>query len=538
MTPASGQSNGQSKTKRTPRKVKVAALDVGSNAVRLMVAEIGASGTFKVVRDERVGTQLGKGLAETGTLNPGAIAGTVEAVARFAALAKGRGIAARRVVATAAVREAGNGKAFLDRVRRETGVEIEVISPDEEGSLAFLSLARRFDVAEVPAASVDIGGGSAQVILSTHGVAAKIASMPLGAVRLTDQFGGWGAMATKAFPKLCRFVDDQIEAALRGTPVKPRILVGTGGAVTSVAMLAQAHRIEEGGGGRGEAKKRKTDTTVDVKTLRAMIQAFRDEAPNLPGFAADAPADRGPILFAGLIVLDRLADHLGIRVVHSHAGGLREGVCWSLADRALSPTGGMLGSARELAARSRYDKTHSEHVAVLAGGLLKSLADVRAVREALRHEPGAGRLLEASAVLHDIGTLVGYAKHHKHSRDMVLATDLQGFSRREQLIVANVVRYHRRVGPRASHRLFSALSAKDQHLVRVLSGVLRVADGLDRSHESLVTETAIEIRKGTLTVLATAQESGEDLSRERRAAKGKADVLAGLVGMKVAVKGG
>jgi exopolyphosphatase/guanosine-5'-triphosphate,3'-diphosphate pyrophosphatase len=500
-----------------------------------MVAEIGIAGSFKVVRDERVSTQLGKGLAETGTLNPGALAGTIEAVARFAAVAKGRGIAARRVVATAAVREASNGKTFLDRIRRETGVEIEVISPDEEGALAFLSLARRFDVAEVPAASVDIGGGSAQVILSTHGVAAKIASMPLGAVRLTDQFGGWGAMATKAFPKLCRFVDDQIEAALNGTPIKPRILVGTGGAVTSVAMLAQAHRIEEEG---GSAKRRKTDTAVDHKTLKSMIQAFRDEAPNLPGFAADAPADRAPILFAGLVVLERLADHLGIRVVHSHAGGLREGVCWALADRALSPTGGMLGSARELAARSRYDKRHSEHVAVLAAGLLKSLADVRAVREALRHEPGAGRLLEASAVLHDIGTLVGYAKHHKHSRDMVLAADLQGFSRREQLIVANVVRHHRRVGPRASHHLFAALPPKDQHLVLVLSGVLRVADGLDRSHESLVARTAIEVKKGVLTVSATAREAGEDLSRERRAAKGKSEVLAAVLGMKVVVRGG
>jgi exopolyphosphatase / guanosine-5'-triphosphate,3'-diphosphate pyrophosphatase len=192
---------------------------------------------------------------------------------------------------------------------------------------------------------------------------------------------------------------------------------------------------------------------------------------------------------------------------------------------------------RELATRARYDKRHSEHVAALAGGLLRALADARPVREALRHEPGAAWLLEASAVLHDIGTLVGYAKHHKHSRDMILAADLQGFTRREQLIVANVARYHRRIGPRASHHLFAALSAKDQHLVLVLSGVLRVADGLDRSHESLVKGVSVQMKKGALTIVATPREAGEDLARERRAAKAKSDVLAVVLGVKIVVKG-
>ena len=491
-----------------------------------MIAQISSHGAFKVVQDDRVATQLGKGLADTGLLNPLGITASLEALARFAKAARKPGIRASRIVATAAVREARNGRAFLDRVERETGLEVDLISGDEEGSLAFLSLARRFDVAEVPAASIDIGGGSAQVILSTHGVAARIVSMPLGAVKLTDQFGGWIAMATKGFPKLCRFIDDQLEASLSGTPIKPKILVGTGGAVTTVAALAQAHR-EEG------KSRRKTDTAVDHRTLKAMVQAFRDAAPNLPPFAEGTSPDRTPILFAGLVVLERLADCFGVRVVHSHAGGLREGLCWSLADRVLTPMPDAMASVRELATRCRYEKSHSEHVAGLACGLLRALADQRAVREAMRHEPRAATLLEAASVLHDIGMIVGYAKHHKHSRDVILGADLQHVSRRDKLILANIVRYHRRVGPRKTHAAFAALTPKDQHLVRVLAGVLRVADGLDRSHESLVTSAGVAFKKTTVTITAAPRNPADRLSRELRAARSKSDLLASVLDRKI-----
>jgi exopolyphosphatase/guanosine-5'-triphosphate,3'-diphosphate pyrophosphatase len=511
MSPAS------SRTKA--KHARVVAIDVGSNAVRLMVADVSSGGAFKVVTDDRVPTQLGKGLAGTGLLNPQGITTSLEALARFAKAAKRTGIHAARIVATAAVREARNGRVFIERVRHETGFEIDLISGDEEGGLAYLSLARRFDVAEVPAASIDIGGGSAQVILSTHGVAARIVSMPLGAVRLTDQFGGWVAMATKGFPKLCRFIDDQLDAGLAATPIKPKILVGTGGAVTSVAALAQIHR-EEG------SSRKKTDTAVDHRTLKAMVQAFRDAAPNLPPFAEGTPPDRTPILFAGLVVLERLADHFGVRVVHSHAGGLREGLCWSLADRVLAPMTDAMASVRELAARCRYEKKHAEHVATLAGGLLQALADQRAVREAMRHEPRAAEFLQAAAVLHDIGMVVGYAKHHKHSRDIILGADLQHVPRRDKLVLANIVRYHRRVGPRKTHAAFAALTPKDQHLVRVLAGVLRVADGLDRTHESLVANVGVTFKKASAIVTVTPTTPGDRLTREMRAARSKADLLA------------
>ena len=520
MSPAS------SRTKA--KHARVAAIDVGSNAVRLMIAEVSNSGAFKVVTDDRVPTQLGKGLADTGLLNPVGITTSLEALARFAKAAKRPGIHASRIVATAAVREARNGRAFIERVKRETGLEIDLISGDEEGSLAYLSLARRFDVAEVPAASIDIGGGSAQVILSTHGVAARIVSMPLGAVRLTDQFGGWVAMATKGFPKLCRFIDDQLEAGLAATPIKPKILVGTGGAVTSVATLAQVHREE------GNSRK-KTDTAVDHRTLKAMVQAFRDAAPNLPPFAEGTPPDRTPILFAGLVVLERLADHFAVRVVHSHAGGLREGLCWSLADRVLAPMPDAMASVRDLAERCRYEKKHSEHVATLAADLLRAFADHRAVREAVRHEPRAAEFLQAAAVLHDIGMVVGYAKHHKHSRDIILGADLQHLPRRDKLILANIVRYHRRVGPRKTHAAFAALSPKDQHLVRVLSGVLRVADGLDRSHESLVARVGVEFKKGSAIITATPAQPPDRLDRELRAARAKADLLTTALDTKVQI---
>jgi exopolyphosphatase/guanosine-5'-triphosphate,3'-diphosphate pyrophosphatase len=142
-------------------------------------------------------------------------------------------------------------------------------------------------------------------------------------------------------------------------------------------------------------------------------------------------------------------------------------------------------------------------------------------------------LLEAAAVLHDIGMVVGYAKHHKHSRDIILGADLQHVSRRDKLVLANIVRYHRRVGPRKTHSAFVALSPKDQHLVRVLAGVLRVADGLDRSHESLVTGAGVAFKKTTVTITAAPRNPADRLSRELRAARSKSDLLASVLDRKI-----
>jgi exopolyphosphatase/guanosine-5'-triphosphate,3'-diphosphate pyrophosphatase len=504
--------------------LRVASIDVGSNAVRLLVAKHDAKGLTTLAED-RQPTQLAKDLASTGRLNPAGVEASLDALRRFRATALHHNVHLIRAVATAAVRDAADGPRFVALVLQKAGITLETISGDEEAALAFLSLSHRFDIAESPAAAIDIGGGSAQIILSTHGVAVRTLSLPLGAVRLTDEFGPSSLLATKAFPKLRRHADAVIARALDRETIRPSLLAGTGGTITAVADLLRP---------RGTAQK--VDDAIDHSAIRKLIRLFRAHAPNPPPAVARLSPDRANVLLAGVIVLERLMHHLGADVVHTHHGGLREGICWSLVDQhrlADSPR----DAALDLAHRCRFERPHALHVEHLAARLLHHIRRIPRAARILRTHPRAAQLLSAAAILHDVGVLVGYAKHHKHSRDIILSACIPGFSRREILIIANLARYHRRVGPRPSHRLFAALSDPEQNLVRLLAGVLRVADGFDRSHAAFVRDVLASHDSRTLRLTPqTAPASTDDARAERRTAQRKADVLAEALGLRVRIE--
>ena len=496
---------------------RVAAIDAGSNAVRLMVADVGPGGAFKVVAEEREPTQLAKGLRPGGRLSSDAIEASAQAIAQFVQRAQSLNAKAIRAVATAAVRDAINGHELVNLVLREHGVRLEVISPQQEGGLAYLSLARRFEISDLPAAALDIGGGSAQLVFAAHAMPIRAVSVPLGAVMLTTEFGGWTAMATKQFPRFRHHVDRLIAQALKAAPVKPAVLVGTGGTVTAVASLA--HPARPG---------KKQDSSVDHTSLKQLIQTFRSAAPTLPPIAANLPADRAEILFAGLVVLERMADLMGIDTVHAHAGGIREGICWSLAEGLGTPPVPAMDGVRAFALRCRYERDHSEHVTRLCTSIFGQLKKTPAVKRARKHEPRALELLQAAAVLHDIGTVVDFERHHKHSRDMILCAELPGFDQRESVILANLARYHRRTGPRKSHNLFASLNNRDQDLVRTLTAILRLADGLDRSHTQTVARAKVTIGRKAAEIVVTAATPAK---AEIRAAKAKGDVFTQVFGV-------
>lgn len=496
---------------------RVAAIDAGSNAVRLMIADVGPGGSFKVVAEEREATQLAKGLRPGGRLTTEAIVASAQAIGRFAKRAQELSAVAIRAVATAAVRDASNGHDLVNLIRSECGLHLEIISPQQEGGLAYLSLARRFEISDLPAAALDIGGGSAQLVFAAHAMPIRAVSVPLGAVMLTTEFGGWAAMATKQFPRFRHHVDRLITQALKAAPVKPAVLVGTGGTVTAVASLA--HPARPG---------KKQDSSVDHSSLKQLIQTFRSAAPTLPPIAANLPADRAEILFAGLVVLERMADLVGIDTVHAHAGGIREGICWSLAEGLGSPQLSPMEGVRAFASRCRYEREHSEHVMRLCTSLYGQLKKTPAVKRARKHEPRTLELLQAAAVLHDIGTAVDIERHHKHSRDMILCAELPGFDERESVILANLARYHRRAGPRKSHNLFKSLNKRDQDLVRTLTAILRVADGLDRSHAQTVARAKVTFTRKTAEIVLTAATPAK---AEIRAAKAKGDVFTQVFGV-------
>lgn len=515
---------------------KMGVIDIGSNSIRLLAVELVDSQTWTVLAEERAMTRLAQGLAGSGELSSEAMARSVEAIGRFKLQAERLGVQQVRAFATAAVREATNKRDFVSLVHDRTGLMMELVSARDEGRLTHLSVSRVFDLSKGLAGVIDIGGGSLEVVQSRDGIITANTSMPLGAVRLTEAFGGANAAAGKNFDHLKREVERRIKARVAKPEHAPSILVGCGGTFTTLLTLAAATR--------GVLIERNSPalTTLGPVTrdqLKGLLKELRgrtlEQRLRVPGL----PSDRADIVVAGLVVVERLMKRLGAAQLHVHPGGFREGLLMRLIeDEAMKrqpsvAAADALASVRRLAEACHYDKPHSEHVAGLALSLYEQFRQQSDLIPHLGADGAERTLLEAAAVLHDVGTMVAYEQHHKHSFTIIRHATLAGLSSRQAELVAQIARYHRKAGPKQSHRPFAALSDKDQALVTRLAAILRVADGLDRAHAQRTTSVHVRFGNGVVRIEPEcAAASPEDL----KAADEKADLLREVTGSKIDVQ--
>ncbi|MFN0133291.1 MAG: CHAD domain-containing protein [Phycisphaerales bacterium] len=492
--PAVAGVNGQAAAVGSRR---CAAIDVGTNSIRLLVAEVRDDGTHRVLDDEREASRLGAGLSITGRLEREAMGRSASAIARMRTIAEGYGARPIRVIGTAACRLAKNADEFAALVRDVARVELEVISEEDEARLAFASVAASFDLAGRTVAVVDIGGGSTEVVIATNGVPEVVRSVPLGAVSLTDRHGGSEAVAGRGYQAMRRRVDRALLETVE-RPTRPELVIGTGGTFTTLAAML-VHR--ESGSADSSLWDRpiagleatRADAKHMLERLRSLSEAERERVPGLP-------RERADIIVAGVSIVDRVLKHLGVNLFRVHDKGVRDGLVIAMAREmtgsAIAPPDAM-ASVRRFAEACRYEREHSEHVTKLALSMFDQLMDAPCGPR-VGDRSQARRVLEAAGVLHDIGYLVNYAKHHKHGYHLILHSDLPGWTNRDIRVVANVARYHRRAEPKAGHSNFASLPGEDQELVRLLAGVLRVADGLDRTHMQRVRGVRARIEDGVL----------------------------------------
>jgi len=475
-----------------PRDDRIAVIDVGSNSVRLLVVEVLSDGTYRTLDDEKETTRLGQGLVSTGMLASAPMVKTAQCIARMRGIAQGYGVSKLRVIGTSAVRDATNQREFLALVRENAAVTLEIMSEEDEARNAFRSAAAGFDLSDVHAAVVDIGGGSTEIVLSTKGVIELVCSIPIGAVRVSEMFAERGGEAL--VKRMRRYVARCLRQALPTVPLVPTIVVGTGGTFTALATLAGAKDGASGkvGSGVPGAELRRSEVRHLLDRLGSMGLRDRMRLPRMS-------PERADIIVGGAAIAEGVLRHLDVNRLWVHEKGVRDGLVISMiaesrapAPNASSgtPASRVLGNARRFADSCRYEKAHSEQVARLA----VSIFDQMVRHSLLGRRSGSAEarlLLEVASVLHDIGYLVNYAGHHKHSLRLILNSDLQGLTRRQIAIVANVARYHRRAEPASRHGAYSKLSKSDRRLVRQLAAVLRVADGLDRAHSQLVEEVRL-----------------------------------------------
>jgi exopolyphosphatase/guanosine-5'-triphosphate,3'-diphosphate pyrophosphatase len=450
-----------------------------------------------VLDEEREMTRLGQDLYTRGRLSADSIERSIAALVKMKAIADGYEVAELRAVATSGVREAANGRAFCREVRKRCGLQIEVISAEEEAQLALLSALRHFDLAGRSVAVVDLGGGSMEVVLTAGSVVDQMHTLPLGAVRLTEEYGCAEPLRRRRWRRLRRAIDQVLDTHIGKPPFYPEIMIGSGGTFTNLAGVLKVEREGSEKNLQGYAVS-PAEVVHLMHRLRATPLDVRRQTPGLNPQRAD-------IIVAGAAAIARLAKRLGTQQILVNPGGLRDGLLLSMIAERAAAVGGdpgrpkdRLESVRVFARKCRSSERHCEQVARLAGEIFDGL------RAPFELPPEGRDLLIAAALLHDVGYLINHAKHHKHAYHLILNAELQGYSPREVELIANVARYHRRAFPKKRHSNLARLARADRQLVRALSAILRVADGLDRTHTQRVTAVGVETGRGRVRLVLEA----------------------------------
>jgi exopolyphosphatase/guanosine-5'-triphosphate,3'-diphosphate pyrophosphatase len=511
---------------------RIAAIDVGTNSIRLIVAEASPDGSYKVLDDEKETARLGQGLAGSGALAPAAMERTAVTIARMRSIALGYGVGLVRAIGTYAARVASNREEFVALVQRRAGVAIEPISAEEEARLAHVSVSRAFDLRGQAVAVVDIGGGSTEVVLSSGGVIEKTYSLPLGAVLLSEQFGA-AECSGPTYRKMRRDIRRRIREVVADPPFTPSTIIGTGGTFTSLAHIS-LRRGPSADGRPGPLPVRgyemaRSEVSHLAEWLREMPLRTRMRVPGLS-------ADRADIIVAGAAIVDGIMRHLGVNRLKVHDRGVRDGLLLTMVG-ALFPDAEKTSAAppdraravRQFAASCGYEERHCAHVARVAGQVFDELARRFPGPQGGWSEPDARGVLEAAALLHDVGYLVNYSRHHQHTYHLIAHSGLPGFTPREIELIANVARYHRRGKPKMKHPPFASLPKRDRDLVKRLAAILRIADGLDRNRMQNVRAVALRIQADAVTFVLDA---GDDPAVDIWGAERKARLFQDVFGLK------
>jgi exopolyphosphatase/guanosine-5'-triphosphate,3'-diphosphate pyrophosphatase len=474
---------------------RTAVIDLGSNSFRLVVYTAGPR-WWKRTDEIYEAVRIGEGLAATGELGQEGMARALAAMEVFAHFCAAAGLAGDEVdpVATSAIRDASNQAEFLERARTATGLQARVLSREEEARYGYLAAVNSTTLSD--GAVLDLGGGSLQLVRVADRDARQLASWPLGAVRMTEQFvPGPGSAKRKQLQALRAHVQNE----LGSTPwiAGADRIVGIGGTVRTLAAMAQrAEEVPEFGVGGFVITR---DVLDELIGRLAKLPA--EDRVRVPG----VKPPRADLILAGAVVVDTVLEAGELDGIEATEAGLREGVFFERLLPGDPPLFDDVRRASVLNLAGQYgqhpgDNPHVAHVVALALSMFDALAS------AGLHpgDPAERELLWASAVLHDTGMTIDYDDHHKHSRYLVLSAGLPGFTQREVALVGQVVRYHRKGDPDLGP--FRALGqAGDAARVTRMSVLLRLAEALERSRDQLVREVAVQPHDGTVRLALVAE---------------------------------
>ena len=469
--------------------MKIAAIDIGSNSIKLIVVDAAASNSFAVLTREREVVRLGHDTLLKGYISRAGIERSTACIKRFRSIAEARGAEQIVAIATASVREANNSANFIKAIAQRTGVQVEVLSGIEEARLIGLAASHGCARPGTTTINVDIGGGSTELSVFNDGVAATLLSVKLGAVGLTERHLHHDPPTTNELSELRA----EIRAAL-ARPARElreqqwKDATGTSGTVLAIGNVLDASSVKTEAAQPSEKIVEFSPLSELNNSLAKLTLVERQEQASLS-------PQRAEIIVAGGQILEGVMRSLGIKSLRTCDWALREGVIidrlrdWEEQSRPVMPdiTDPKLRGVHAVGKRFGYEEPHSHQVARLAEKLFDAVAQTAGLT---RHHR---LLLSAAALLHDVGYHIAHESHHKHSFYLIANSELTGFSESERALIANVARYHRGSGPKERHSNYRALSPTDQETVRRLAGILRLADAFDRRHDGRVKD--IQVRR-------------------------------------------
>jgi exopolyphosphatase/guanosine-5'-triphosphate,3'-diphosphate pyrophosphatase len=492
-----------------PEPVHIAAIDAGSNAVRLSIARAFSALDIEPLVNERCPLRLGEGVFVRHRFSEEILNKAVKAFRHLHELMEEYGVTKYRAVATSASREARNSGTLIRRVKQATGLRLEVITAKEESRLGREAAIAALGPETPPNCVVDLGGGSLEInILRDHSIL-QSAQLPVGTVRLMTTLGIPGTIRPVQAEQVRRYVRALLESRLPHRPnLADQLAVALGGNAETLSNVAPGPR-------------REGLPTLDVSLLRDRLPDIleRDVRERMKSYGVRR--DRADVMGVAAIIFVVLGRYLNIHHFLIPTVGIREGILQEIAREAFSrkephrynaESRQMLLGTRSFARRFEYDQRHAEHVRELCLMLFDNL-------QPLHHLPAQARVeLEAGALLHDIGHRITHRGHHKHGEYLALNGDIPGLEGRDRNIVAAVVRYHNRKStPNADHTAYSALNNNDKRVARRLAAILRIAEGLDHSHRQRIQDLRASFQRGAVTIqLRTRGDATEDIRDAER----------------------
>lgn len=490
----------------------------------MLAAEVVSGGPSKTLTSSRQVTRLGESVFRNGRISQSAMDFSCNVLSQMAADYKAAGVVGVRALGTAALRDASNREEFLERASAALQARVEVISGQEEARLIHLGVQSRWPHPGERVLMIDIGGGSAEIMLSEHNRMTQGFSKPLGALRLTEVFLKSDPPAPLELHRLQEYVEERLVDVVRrfGTEPYDRAIATS---ATAAALICAVNKVPRA---KRESADRLRASAGQVKKFYKEVSARDLEGrKKIPGIGPK----RAEIIVAGVAVLMLVLREFGLPSLYYSAAGLRDGIIADLATR---------GVGRELSQLDREQRLlmtgmtrhysvplpHARQVAALAHTLFDSLQSLHGL------PPTYGKALEAASYLHDIGHYVSDTRHHRHSFYLVSNSDMPGFTERERNIIANLCRYHRKSAPNAAHAQFQTLDAEGRKAVVLLTPLLRLADALDRSNEQRV--EAIECQTKDSEVVVRMR-SKADVDLEQWAGETVADLFREVYGKRLTI---